>query len=105
MREPGNLTFRHQSVRSVQLLEAFFDVAGSNEADTLGSLDFHGFAGLGVAALASGAGGNFESSEADELDIAVFLDTLGDAVENCFKSFTRVFLGGFCAESFLDGFD
>ena len=87
------------------ILEALLDCAGSDEADALGGFDLHGFASLGVAALACSAGGNLESAESDQLNALVFFDTFGDRVENGFQCFTCVLLCGFATKSFLDGFD
>lgn len=71
----------------------------------LGSLDFHGFAGLWVAAGASGTFSDFESTETDKLDWFGGLYAFSDRAEDCFNSFTCGAFGGLFAKVFLHCFD
>jgi len=76
------------------------------EADGLGSLDLDGSASLRVAAGTGSANLDREGAEADQLDVAVLLDTGGDTVEHGVNSAASSSLG--FKTSFLvgeNGFD
>ena len=65
----------------------------SLEADGLGSLDLDGSASLRVAAGTGSARLDREGAEADQLDVAVLLDTSGDTVEHSVDSAASSSLG------------
>ena len=74
------------------LLEFRFECLADGETHRLGGLDFDLGTGLRIAAFAGFAGGDFERSEADQLDRVAFLEGACDGVDN---GFDGVFCRGF----------
>ena len=68
------------------LSSSFLESCTSLEADSLGSLDLDGCTSLRIAASTCSAGLHRESTETDELDVAILLDASGNAIENCVDS-------------------
>ena len=104
---PGaSKTLKNQLLLDLGLLGGFLEASTDLEGNGLGSLDLDLFAGERVAAFASSTFLNGESTETDQLDEAVLLDTGGDTVEHSVNGASSGSLG-FNA-SFLvseDGFD
>ena len=105
---PGLFWFFYDGMRKAGALQgsqaAFKDGRGL-EADRLRSSDLHGFSSLRVAALASCALFDFESSETDDLDFLVLPHAFGDRRENGFEGFVGSTLGSVFSEGGLDGFN
>ena len=85
--------------------QAGFEHGRRFESDRLGRGDFHGFSGLRIATLASGALFHFECSKSNDLDFLVLFHAFGDGGEDGFEGFVGGTLGGFFSESGLDGFN
>ena len=104
---PGaSKSLKNQLLLDLGLLSGFLEASADLEGNSLGSLDLDLFTGERVAAFASSTFLNRESTETDQLNEAVLLDTGGDTVEhsvNCASSSGLGFNASFLVGE--DGFD
>jgi hypothetical protein len=91
--------------KRAEVSQRAFECGGGFEADGLGGGDFHGFAGLRIAAGAFGAFFHVEGAESDDLDFLVVFHAFGDGGENGFEGFFGEAFGGVFPEGGLDGVD
>ena len=81
---PGaSKSLKNQLLLDLGLLGGFLEASADLEGNSLGSLDLDLFAGERVAAFASSTFLNGESTETDQLDEAVLLDTGGECQLPC----------------------
>jgi len=99
--EPARLADRHSDPHRqcplagplTELVQGILQLLAGAEARLLGRLDRDLFAGLRIAALATGAGRHHEHAEPCEPDLVARLERSRDQVEHAIHGFGRVILG------------
>ena len=67
------------------------------ELGSLGSSDGHGLAGVRISAFSCSSLGNFESTEADKLNLLTLLELFSNNIRESLQSLLSILLGNFCS--------